>query len=80
MVGNHQRNRQRHFWRPAGDGRRHALRGSRWDGRTTEAVTVCGDEVTLSADTDETAWVVAPSCLDCNGLLLREKRGGGGHG
>ncbi|WP_243788158.1 zinc finger protein [Saccharopolyspora gloriosae] len=70
---------KRHYWRPASDGRRHAFRGWRWDGKT-EASSVCGVDVTLSGATDETEWVVAPSCLDCNSVLCNEKRGGGDHG
>ncbi|MCX2731938.1 hypothetical protein OOZ19_16980 [Saccharopolyspora sp. NFXS83] len=58
----------RHFWRPAGDGVRHAFRGMRWNGRS-DATSVCGVEVSLAGDVSEEEWVRAPSCDSCNAAL-----------
>nr|WP_221316340.1 zinc finger protein [Saccharopolyspora gloriosae] len=58
----------RHFWRPAGDGVRHAFRGPRWNGRP-DATSVCGVEVSLPEEVSEEEWVRAPSCDSCNSAL-----------
>ncbi|MGW1677886.1 hypothetical protein [Saccharopolyspora sp. NPDC002376] len=69
---------QRHFWLPtpdpdAGAFVRHAFRGRRWEGQASEA-TVCGKQVAM-AKPSEVDWCSAPTCLDCNGILVNEQRG-----
>ena len=58
----------RHFWRPSSDSVRHAFWGRRWSGRT-EATSVCGAQLELTAEVSEVDWFAAPTCPACNGIL-----------
>ncbi|MCA1185108.1 MULTISPECIES: zinc finger protein [unclassified Saccharopolyspora] len=60
------------FWRPAGDGVRHAFRARRYEGQA-EDVSVCGVTCALSQELSETDWCTAPTCPSCNGILRAEQ-------
>ena len=61
----------RRFWRPSGDGVRHAFRGRRYNGQSGD-VSVCGVDCALAEETSETEWVMASTCAACNTVLRAE--------
>ncbi|WP_223840031.1 hypothetical protein [Saccharopolyspora pogona] len=72
---------QRHYWLPTPDPDarafvRHAFRGRRWESQSSDT-TVCGKQVAM-AKPNEMDWCTAPTCLECNGILVGEQRGSPG--
>lgn len=64
-----------HYWLPVADRIssgmiRHAFRGKAWDG-CSAATSVCNVQCGM-AQPSEMDWVQAPTCWDCNIILVEE--------
>lgn len=67
----------RHYWFPTPDPDlhafvRHAFRGRRWESQRSD-MTVCDKRVAMAKPSDMD-WCTAPTCTDCNEILLSEQR------
>ncbi|SFS96047.1 hypothetical protein SAMN05660874_04542 [Saccharopolyspora flava] len=65
----------RHYWLPiphadGNGGTRHAFRGPRWLGTSTETA-VCSEETPM-AEPSEMDWIYYPTCPTCHATLKAE--------